>query len=432
MKKRDYYIKCLKEGNYKYMQWVLEAFTIVRNGTGKLEPFIEREGNNPPFAWITNAEGVREKLIIEDAKAGERLFDHQDILILEPGDLPNVKERVETTYGVALINAIVLCYAFGDKIPYLNDDPITGEKLDSLVASKLTDYPPEGKEKEKDKIYVEELLKYFEGCSALGGYGAVFSPTASPKTMTISPAIIKRRDELFALNKDKLTDPVVLANIDKELTTMLREELKNDSSAAFFISDKAINIAMKKAMISYGLETGFDPDNPSFIPTSLAEGLDFNNMVAIADSSRAGSYSRGAMTALAGQSVKDLYRVFQNTKIVKEDCGAKLGIEFPVTNETKSQFIGRYYFAGNTIKLITDENVKELVGQIILLRSPRRCLAQAPYFCARCVGDRSALNPTGIHVEISDIGSAFMYAEMRAMHGKSLSTKKFSLSDAIA
>jgi len=430
--KRDYFVDSLKQKRYIYKQWVLECFSVVRSNTGKLPSFIQRDGNMKPFAWVLTPEGERVELALDDSEVNITLFDAQDELTLMPGDLPNIKSKVETTYGVALLNAIALCYAFEDKIEYINDDPIQGSTLDGLVISRLSDYPPKGQEKDPTKIYVDELLKYLEGCSALGGFGCLFSPTASPKTMTINPAIIKRRDELFTKHKDELNNPVILAAIDKELTDMLRAELMQDSSAAFFIDAKAIDVSMKKTMISYGLELGFDSENPSFIPKSLAEGFDVKNMAAIADSSRAGSYSRGTMTALAGQSVKDLYRVFQNTKIVEEDCQSKLGLSFYVTKSIAKQFVGRYLLTGNTIQVIDDAMTKELIGKTITIRSPYRCLSKPPYFCARCLGDRSALSPTGIPTEISDIGSAFMYAEMKAMHGKSLSTTKFNLAEALS
>lgn len=419
----DFFLEGLKKEAYIHKSWVIELFAISKTGE-----WVVREEGKPPYGHFGD-DGI---IHLEGAVEGKRLFDPQDTLILNPGDLPNVKEKIETTYGVALINAIVLCYAFGGKVPYINDDPISGEKLDAMVAKLLVDYPPQGQARDPNRVYVDELMRYLEACSALAGFGTIFSPTASPKALTINPAILKRRDELFKEYAGQLNDPVIVAKIDKELTDMDKADFKGDPAENFFIKSKSFDVARKKTLISYGMELGFNPDNPTFIPQSLADGLDFNNMPAIADSARSGSYSRGFMTAMGGQSVKDLYRVFQNAKIAEEDCGAKTGIPSLVSKNLMDYHLGRYMLQDGALVRIDETVVKALLGKFIELRSPMACKTKPPYFCARCVGDRTALNPNGVHVEISDIGSAFMYAEMKAMHGKSLSTAKYDISTALS
>lgn len=427
MSKRDFFLYGIKNNFYLYKQWVIECFSIARSDSGNYGPFVNYLPKEKPHGWTADKQIIQ----ITDSVIGQPLLNAQDPITLLPGDLPNVTEKVETIYGVALLNAIVLCYPFGNKIPFVDKDPITGGYLDSLVVAKLTDYPPAGQEKDPTKIYVDEHLKYQEACAAMGGFGMLFSPTASPATLVIPIEVLKRRNELFAQHKDSLKDPVVLAAIDKELTGMVRAHLKKDSSAAFFISNKAIDVAIKKSMISYGMELGFNPDDPTVILPSLQEGLDFNNMAAIADSARSGSHARGAMTALAGQSVKELYRVFQNTKVHEEDCGSVLGLELLVTEDNHGEFVGRYMLVGGKPVRLDAAIIKPLIGKRITVRSPLRCNTVKPYHCARCVGDRSAMNPTGLHVEISDIGSVFMNVEMKAMHGKSLATTKINLAAAM-
>lgn len=419
----DFFLEGLKKEAYIHKSWVIELFAISKTGE-----WIVREEGKTPYGHFGD-EGI---IHIEGADANKPLYDALDTLVLMPGDLPNVKEKVETTYGVALINAIVLCYAFGSKIPYINDDPISGEKLDAMVAKLLVNYPDPGQARDPNKVYVDELMRYLEACSALAGFGTIFSPTASPKALTINPAILKRRDELFKQYAGQLNDPVIVAKIDSELTDMDKADFKGDPAENFFIKGKSFEVARKKTLISYGMEFGFNTDDPTFIPKSLAEGLDFNDMPAIADSSRSGSYSRGAMTALGGQSVKDLYRVFQNAKIAEEDCGSKAGIPSLVSKQLMDYHLGRYFIQNGAIVRIDETVVKGLIGKEVELRSPMTCKTKPPYFCARCVGDRTALNPTGVHVEISDIGSAFMYAMMKAMHGAALATARYDVSSALS
>lgn len=427
MTKKDYLVYSFQNKLHHYKQWVLETFAVTRGGTGKEKPFIIRDDKGIPKAIGINGE----EITITDAVKNEPIFTAQDELTLNPGDLPNVKEKVDTVYGVALINAYVICYAFGDKIPYVNNEPIDGKVIEGLVLPRFVDYPPEGTPRDPNSISVDEHLRSQEALSALAGFGSVFSPTASEATLVLPKEVLARRDELFALYKKELNNPIVLAKIDKELTGMVADILKKDSSAAFFISKKAINVAIKKSMISYGVETGFNPDSPTVILPSLQEGLDFNNMQAIADSARSGSHARGAMTALGGQSVKELYRVFQNSKVSEADCGSSVGLSITCHEDNKKKFVGRYYFGKSGVEVITKEIADKLVGTRVSLRSPYYCKTVAPYYCATCVGKRSAANPTGIHVEVSDVGTVFMYNEMKQMHGKSLATYKFNLHRAL-
>lgn len=441
MNKRDFFIKALNAKRYIFKEWTIEAFAITELGASNEQRQIglwlgTPEGVDPnsdtPYHYYSE-DGTGELIPIEGSSRQQRLFDFQDPLTLEPDDLPNVKERVETTYGVALINAMILCYPFNGKIAYVNDNVISGRKLDSLVAKRLVDYPVDGKEREPDKIYIDELLKYQDALTAIAGLSQLCTVAATAKTMTINPAILKRRDELFEQHKHEMHRPDVLAAIDKELTELDRKDFAGDPAEQFFIKDNSFKIGRKKAHISYGLEEGFGAGitKPVFIKGPLRDGLDFNDLPSIADASRSGSYSRGKETALGGESVKYFYRVFQNTKISEEDCGAIHGLYFNIDEHIWKDLIGRSIIVNGKSTPLTEDDAKQCIGKRIEIRSPYLCKTEAPSYCAMCAGKALAMNPTGVHVEISDVGSAFLGLAMSKMHGSVLATAKYQYKTAL-
>jgi hypothetical protein len=80
---------------------------------------------------------------------------------------------------------------------------------------------------------------------------------------------------------------------------------------------------------------------------------------------------------------------------------------------------------------LTEAMLKGMIGKKVKIRSPMLCKTAAPSFCARCVGDGFAANPTGLHIAISDVGSNFMYAFMQAVHGKALKTARYRFKHSI-
>ena len=442
MDKRQFFIEAMQAGCYKYREWILSAFTVTkinpkRTRRGRVLKYdyqiVHQENDNTIYFIDPNMDGALSP--IENSDKNFQLFNIKERITLEPFELENVFETVETTYGNALLNAYVLIYAFGKRIPFMKGK-LKGGDLDKAVDKLFMDLPANGV-KDPTKIYVEDYLKYAKAAASLAGLAQICSPAASPKTMTINPAIVKERDRLLELHKHELKDPAVQASIETKLTKMDRDDFKGDPAEGFLIKDKNFDVQRKRAFIMLGAEMGFNDskDGVEPITKSLREGLDIDNLPAMVNNLRSGSYSRGAETALGGESVKYFYRIFQNTTISEEDCGTNTGIYWKVTNDNLKRLVGMHMggLSQNTdivhpdISRLTEVKLKDLLGKTILVRSPQVCKTPAPSYCARCMGDTLAINPTGVHVAASDVGSIFMSTFMGAMHGKALRTAKFEI-----
>lgn len=460
MDKRSFFIEAMQSKAYLHKEWIISAFTVIDNNeddADNLDPKKAKKktrlSRDYPYKIIRlkDKKGycfkdpVEEGTIIEieGSDKTKPLFNLKERIVLKPGDLDNVKQEVDTLYGNALVNAIIFIYPFGDKVEFMTGR-LSGSRLDKYISERLTDTPEDGDPRDPKKLYVDEYVKYAQAVSSLAGLAFLGVPACSPKLLTVDPKILIRRDELFEENKDNLHDPAVVARIEAELVAMDKESFKGDLAEGFLIKGSNYDVSRKRAKIMYGVETGFGDSAKGAKPvrTSLSEKWDIRQMPAMVNSLRAASYNRGNQTALGGESVKFFYRVFQNTRILEEDCGVRNGMLWDITESNYKTFVGLYpafkdgirqtdATTENLSKPMTEDYLKSKIGNKLLIRTPMLCKTKAPSFCARCVGAQIASSPTGVHITMSDVGSIFMLCFMKAMHGKALKTAFYDFNTSI-
>lgn len=430
MDKKTYFLKALGSETYKYKRWVLSAFSVVMAGEIDPNTIIPYQIVPGDSTWMFyNPEDGMQLTAIDGTSISEPPFRFDEIITLEPGAIANVDRKVETTYGNLLVNQLVLVYAFGDKIPFM-EGRITVPRIEKIIEGRLRDNPKEGEVEEPNAIYVFEYQRYNEAMFSLAGYTQLCVPSATAKTMTTDPKIKERRAELLEQNKDRLHDPVVQAHIDAELIAMDKAWLKGDPGEGFYIKDKSYDIVRKKTFLLQGSEQGFGVQG-EVIPTSLNEGWDVKYLPAMGNSLREGSYNRGALTALGGEATKFNYRIFQNTVISEEDCGSTFGMEIVLSKDDKDAYLSNSVVTPSGSVEITEQNFESFVGKKIRIRSPIYCRTSGANFCATCMGKKVASTPNAISTYAADIGSTFMYIMLKSMHGKSLTLAKFDLQSAI-
>jgi len=421
--KREYYLAALRAGCYRYKQWVIECFAEVDDLGEKPRPY--------PFALYRDAGGyyfhegghTDERTYLDGALKEHGPFAFMEELVLGPGDLENVTEATVTCYGNALVNATALIYAFGSKVPFLTG-PLTVAGIEKKLEPRLigNEDTPHGAK----NLTIGEYKKFCDGITHLNGLTPLCVPGATPKTLTIDKAILKRRDELFKEYKDRLDDPIVQAHITDELVKMDKASFKGDPAERFYIKSKSFEVVRKRLHLFVGEESGFGKKG-SFIKSSLAEGWNIEELPSMANAMRAGSFNRGSRTALGGVEAKNNYRIFQNTVVAEDDCGTTLGLRIVLTDDMIKHWLGHYVIEkdGHNVEL-TDENMAQYVNKPIIVRSPAYCKTAKQNLCARCVGSRIATTPTAISTYASDLGSKFLSLMLASVHGVALKTHKFS------
>ena len=436
MHKREYFIKALNAGAYRHKAWVIGSFSMTRHVEARYSEQDYYDYRLYPDAekdqyYFQNPENREEKIYLVDSELDTPLFRFLDVIDLAYGDLPNLKKNITSTYGTMLFNAMVLVYAFNDKVAYM-EGRIAVPAVEKIIEARLQDDPKPGEQVKADPnvLYITEYKRYNEAMFALAGFTQLCVPSATPKTMTTDPNIVARRTQLLEEYKDRLHDPVIQAKIDQELIAMDRAWMKGDEGEGFYIKDKSYDVVRKKTLLMQGSVQGFGVKG-DLVETSLNEGWDIKNLPAMSNSLRDGSYSRGAETMLGGEATKFNYRIFQNTVISEEDCGSQFGIEVEFDELRGPRFLSSSVITAQGLVEITEATLPKFMGKTVRVRSPIYCQTKGANFCAVCIGRKIATTPQAISTYAADVGSMFLAISMSAMHGKSLKVAKYDLAASI-
>ncbi len=414
---------------YRRRAWVMSAFALTREDpeAWKKEPYAYRIVQMTTGFSFVDPANENQLTRIEDAKPGEPLFKFLEKIVLKKGATPNVDRDLETTYGNVLLNCIVLVYPFGDKVPFVTGR-INPTQLEKIILPRIKDTPPEGAVRDPKWLYTDEYLKFADAAFSLAGFNQLCVPAATEKTMQAAPGIHEYRAKLIEENKDRLHDQAVIAYIDAKLVEYDKAYLKGDASEGFLISKKSTEIVRKKQYGMHGAEVGLTESvDVDLIQNSLSEGWDINKFPAMNNSLRAGSFNRGKQTELGGASAKEIARASSNLAVTDKDCGSQLGYSMDIDGQNYKELIGFWLVGGKEpIHVPDEEAAKKYVGKTVARRTPLFCQLKNTDYCACCVGDTLAANPTALPVAVSEIGSAFLYIFMSAAHAKKLAVTKLN------
>lgn len=349
---------------------------------------------------------------ITDCPEGEPLLEHQTKIDLEPGDLKCLKEPVKgTSYGEAVCNAVFFDWAADGKIPYFKGP------LEKYVKKTVPALLEDG------TLNFSNLDRLYKSQGYLTLFADFLVYTYTPKSLTASPEALKILKELLEKYKDQLSDPAIAAMIDEAVVNADREYIKGDEAAKFFLKDKIYATVRKKMFYTQGgIARLDDPSKMDYIPNSLYEGIKPENLPAIINALRSGSYDRGVSTALGGEAAKFANRVFQNLKIAEDDCGTKVGK--PETVSAGRNLVGRYIVGED--QPITEERFKSLIGKQIILRDPTGCKTKNGNLCAKCMGDAETNSKTGIGPRMAEMLNVFLSISLAAFHGRVAKTVEFN------
>lgn len=420
------FLNGLKAKSYIHKEWLLSMLTAVAGGlpTSNRQGFVHDPINDYPYRIYMDQDNrlhyvSEEKTleIIQGQIEGAPLVEYTAEVTLPANTLDNQPEQILTSYGNAVANAAVLCYPFGNRIPYINKR--FGGWIDGVVAD-LIDVKQHEVE-DPTKIYSSHIHRYSEALTMFFAMTQLCVPSATERGLLPNLEILKVRDQMIAESPRPIT-PQRDVEIKRELERLDRIALKDDPISGYYLKNKSWGINRMQTLLYYGLEPGFGGvgDKPGEILTSIDEGLDYKNLPTLMDAQRATSFSRGALTALGGAKFKYLSRIFQNTKIEMEDCGVTEGDTWYIDKLTIGQLVKRYGVDPKTLKpfLLTSEWLKSNIGQVITVRSPKYCKVSHPSFCQKCLDEYKAIRPTAVFLEPAMPASVMQNDAMKAMHGR--------------
>lgn len=419
MQKREFFLSALNALAHYERAMMLTLFNVTRPKKD-VEPVPYQLRYNPDS---TEAYVGDEWVPIDDVEPMQPVFAPKEPLDLEPGELLSVDRSVETSYGDALFNAYVLIPAFGAKLPYQVGDPyISVPKIERWIADNVLDNPQD-EQYDPDQVYIRDYLQYADAIEDLASITQYLVLAVNERSLTTDPRFKELRAELLEKYKDRLHDPATQALIQDALIALDKAWIEADEVKDFYLKEKAFNTARKRMFLIHGPEAGFDEGgNAELVIPSLNEGWTLDQFEHKVNSLRAGSYFRGYLTAMGGESVKFFLRIFQNAKIVPDDCGVTYGWHTTINGDNANAIVGMYQITGKGLTHLDADRVKSLMGQPVEIRSPLFCKAPHGDYCQYCMGSINSSSPTSIGTSASKVGSTFMDVMMASAHAKELKT----------
>lgn len=439
MNKLDYLKLSFQNRQYIHRNWCVRAMATFTDPAGSAVPTEPYTLVNEPWG-LAFIDDKGERVRITDYKQGDGpLFLPTTPVTIDNTWLPNVKGVIETDFGRLLANAVLITESFGTLVPYMEGE-VTITAIEKIIAPLMrSNERPKGNPiglsnspstlvMEPGQIYVHHYLKLGAGIEHLATFMDLFTIAMTKKSILPPTGIKEFKAKLIAEYGTRLQDPVVLSEFEDKLKEFDAAYLKDDPSFGRFTSGKILKDSRKKIHLSMGAEGGFG--TLVAVTNSLTEGDpdDPEQIVAIANGNRAGSYSRGAETVEGGVAAKKMLAAANNYVIQKGDCGSKLGITRLYDKNQLEGLKGRIIISGETQKQVElDADTSVYLGRVLMTRSPMYCKLKDENICAACAGLALARYTTGISLTLTEISAAILGARMKAMHTNALTVNEFDL-----
>ena len=391
--------------------WLLSVFGILPSTTehGHLEKFGIATTNGIMHVNINNKIET-----IDDYTTNKPLFEKTEHITLKAHDVLCLSEDITTTYGILIVNYLLIQYPYDGKIKYINSE-ITPKLINHVAYETLT----------KDIASIDEHLKFENATNYLMCLAQVAIPSATERSIAPNPQIIIEKTKLLKEYKDRMDDPAAVSELQAKISKLDSDYLIGDPSERFFITGKAA-LARLRMMGMYGAEQDYhDETKISVMTNSLDEGWDIKDIPMLANNIRGGSYSRAQDTALGGAEVKITGRIFQNYKIVTIPCNTTRGLKVEINHDNYTNYIGRY-IVGDSDHPLTLDKLKHSIGKDIIVRSPTYCTSDGTSLCCKCMGDIISNSGLGMTVLMNGITNSFLSLFLALIHGSTLSTYKYS------
>jgi len=154
------------------------------------------------------------------------------------------------------------------------------------------------------------------------------------------------------------------------------------------------------------------------IKRNFSDGLQHTDYFEAGHGARMGIVSRAQKTATTGYLQRQIIYALASVELDPNiyDCGTGKTLDLHVNEEVANRLINRYAIVDNNLIKITPENVKDIIGKRIKLRSPMYCLSKK--VCTTCYGDDYKLfNTTKIgFLAAQSMGERFTQEIMKAFH----------------
>lgn len=429
MNKLEYLKYCLTYTDlYKNKNWYISIFSTLLPDTSEkwkknIVPFmLVKELNGLSYINSTNTLSP-----IVDAKNNEPLFRVDSEVEVDSTWMSSITEKLTTKVGRLIVNKLLFHSVVLDRVPYINSR-ITASVIQDIFVEKVKNI----QDMTTNDISVKEMIEITNRVFFLTCIAELTNIAATEKNISRPTNIDVNRKALLDEYKDQLNDPVKVVELEKKLSALDTEYLKDDPSADVLLNKKSRK-ARKKMYLLYGSEDAFkERTSPSPIVNTLEEGLqtDEKNFPQYIQAMRYGSYSRGALTQLGGVQSKVMLRSLGSLVIKDEDCGTTRGLFRVINKDLFSKLIGREIKVNNKWTLIKDvKDIQQFENKEVEIRSAMYCLSKENNICYHCTNIGYKNQPNAIFNLSTEVTSTVTSMFLSLMHGVEKNSVQLSVDE---
>lgn len=359
-------------------------------------------------------------------------YNVTDYFDLPAGVLKNQPNVVkDTTLGIFIFNAFIICNSFGEKLAYMNA-PMGKDNFGKLNANI-------GRMIMEGYITVDEFATYSNTVCWMGYNTELFMPGVSAALIIPNAEVKKLKIQLLKEHPEFLKNEVIdnntIANykkyIEDPLLAKAKEELGKDPSFRLYeVKKPNFGNNYKNSVIENGPMMDLTSGKFRINNNAFNDGITPENFDLIANKALYASYSRGVNTAKGGTFAKYTNGMMQTVTLDKKgtDCGTHGYITYSVEKGNWTSILFRYALINGKEVMLTSEILQKLIGKTIKMRSPLYCKGK-PSVCNKCAGDSFyIMNIENVGLTSSIPMNASLNKSMKKMHDLTIKTYQADMS----
>jgi len=384
---------------------------------------IQKPDDVKEILELTHEKACEKSLIMDwfaDYGDGPRFntYDTIDIPKGYYGSSKKNKNSFKTTIGLWVFNKAFI-EPFSNIIGYVNE-PITDDVYGD-INSKLSYALLE------EKITVDQLKEFIVQSQILMGCASAICPSHTMDMLLFTNKAEQKKKELEKQYKEGIEnkDLTAIKNIEKELISFAKDELKDSESVDMYNSgarsswgNNFKNMYLVKGSIRK-TDGSYD-----YVGSSYISGLKPKDFAKTNDAAVGGPYSRSQKTRYGGYDEKLFTRATQHIKVIPNtDCGTNRTIKVTLNKKNIKNWMYSYYIKSNgSIEEITSENMASLIGKTVNMRFSSLCKrTKDGCICEACAGTlfrRAGIENAGLTSMV--MMSSVKNRAMKAFHDSTL------------
>ena len=276
----------------------------------------------------------------------------------------------------------------------------------------------------EDRLDIKYMKDFILKTQKFQPYCNILCSSFSANMLTVSSKIESEKNKLLKENEkelDKDKNPIVMQDIEKELTEKAKEALKDDPSLDMLNSGAGADYGnnFKNMFISKGASKLSDPrlGNYSIIKSNLTDGITPEEYADFCESLTGGPYARAKKTADGGAWEKIFVKALEHLTIIPDsDCHTHKTKEVYLTNDNLNVWMYSYIVDNGQLVELTEDKIPKYLNKTVKFRFSGFCELKEG-ICSVCAGNLfNRIGIKNIGISAYCICSSLKNASMKSFH----------------